>query len=287
MTPADMQAQVDFIVKRFQESLSRYEIMEKEFKNFQKEKANLQGACQNLAENLASLISEASEKFSFLSDIGKVTQEQINTIQERNTTFATQHEGLKKSLQENEKETRKSILAIVVDYEKNEEAINELNKKYQSFCNSFKVFHDHTSEKLNLQDQKIADASTKHESSSLRIAGFQADIVRIQSNLKEHAQKIANLASDISQSKEYTNLVSNGLEKSLKDHIKEAIAAIPKLQIPSLEDATKATQAKIEPALLDSKNANLRSQNNETKIAILEKKVEQLQLLVNKFQLQV
>lgn len=74
--------------------------------------------------------------------------------------------------------------------------------------------------------------------------------------------------------------------KKTLDQVDEKIASIPKPVIPSLDDAKKAFTTQLEPAQFDARNANLRAVNNESKITLLEKKVEQLQLLLNKLQLQ-
>ena len=68
--------------------------------------------------------------------------------------------------------------------------------------------------------------------------------------------------------------------------VESKIAAIPKPVIPSLDDAKIVMQAQIEPISLDAKNAHLRSENSEKRVFLLEKKVEQLQLILNKLQLQ-
>lgn len=62
----------------------------------------------------------------------------------------------------------------------------------------------------------------------------------------------------------------------------EQINAIPKPSVPSIEDFKKGWQQQFEPISLDAKNAALRSTNSEYKINILEKRLEQLNLLLVK-----
>ncbi len=73
----------------------------------------------------------------------------------------------------------------------------------------------------------------------------------------------------------------------MQKYVSDLLTALPKCPLPiSLDDAKNAMQSKLEPISLDAKNSNLRSINNESKITILEKKIEQLQLLLNKLQIQ-
>ena len=71
------------------------------------------------------------------------------------------------------------------------------------------------------------------------------------------------------------------LNMSIEDKIK----SIPSPVIPSSDSIQKDILSKIEGYLLDCKNANVRSMNSDQRIAILEKKVEQLNLLFKKFEL--
>ena len=76
------------------------------------------------------------------------------------------------------------------------------------------------------------------------------------------------------------------LKASMNSQISEAIASIPKVSIPSLDEAKVAMKKEIEPASLDAKNANLRSTNNESEIKILKKQVESLTLIIKKFEIE-
>jgi hypothetical protein len=93
--------------------------------------------------------------------------------------------------------------------------------------------------------------------------------VRFNEIIRSHQQDIASV-------KEFAkNLVS------------EQIAAIPKPEKPiSLDDAKNAMASKLEPIALDAKSSNLRSVKNESRIMLLEKKIESLYLLLNKSQLE-
>lgn len=113
-----------------------------------------------------------------------------------------------------------------------------------------------------------------------------ADISSALKNSESNSQAIVSVSSSITQQKVELQSELARIKSFFSDDIDQKIKSIPQPVIPSIEDAKKQFQAQIEPIYLDASNAKLRSSNNETKILILEKKVEQLQLLVNKLQLQ-
>jgi hypothetical protein len=76
------------------------------------------------------------------------------------------------------------------------------------------------------------------------------------------------------------------LSNSIILAIDEKINAIPQPVIPSLDDAKLAMQSQLEPVVLDAKNAYMKSTNTDTKVYVLEKKLEQLKLMLDQINLQ-
>lgn len=72
---------------------------------------------------------------------------------------------------------------------------------------------------------------------------------------------------------------------ALRSEMNSKIDSIPQPEKISLDGIKADFSKQIEPAAFDAKNANLRSSNNESKVIILEKKVEQLYLLISKYEL--
>ena len=83
------------------------------------------------------------------------------------------------------------------------------------------------------------------------------------------------------------NTMFHDLKNVFSPMIDEKINAIPKLVIPSLDDAKLAMQKQLEPVSLDAKNAYMKSTNTDTKVYVLEKKLEQLKLMVDQINLKV
>jgi hypothetical protein len=104
--------------------------------------------------------------------------------------------------------------------------------------------------------------------------------------LQDNKNNILSIKEEVKQSfikhKQEMEIAISGVYSALN----KALANIPKPEVPSYDSLKQEVDKKLEPASLDAKNANLRSSNNEIKLVILEKKIEQLQLLLNKLQLQ-
>ena len=94
------------------------------------------------------------------------------------------------------------------------------------------------------------------------------------------------VGSDLQSFKPAVKTMQDSLKALLMTYIDEKVSSIPQPVIPAPVDVSVQIKAIVEPASFDAKNANLRSTNNEAKIFLLEKKIEQLSLLLNKLQLQ-
>lgn len=156
--------------------------------------------------------------------------------------------------------------------------VNSIKKDFTNLETYVKNRHLDFQDQIN--DGKVKQAATRDVSNS-----NSSEVANIHKKIKEFEAKINNLSGDLGLSKSYTDSQINHNEIVLKKYVDSSIESIPKPVIPSLDDARKAMDDKVQPAVLDAKNANIRSDNNEKKIYILEKKVEQLQLLINKLQL--
>jgi hypothetical protein len=134
------------------------------------------------------------------------------------------------------------------------------------------------------------DISNKGAHADLKkfVGLLETDLVSAKGTLREFVGSTSNFAKDLANHKESTATQFEQLKQGLTFFIEDKIASLPKPSLtPSItaEDAKLQIQKQVEPASLDARNANLRSSNNEQKITLLEKKVENLNLLLNKLQL--
>lgn len=127
--------------------------------------------------------------------------------------------------------------------------------------------------------------ASQHEFST-NISQIITDIANVKSNMvglkpissKEITEKMVSLLSE-----EHDNLMN--VMESHKQHFLSKIDALPKPIEPSYDAVKAEINHKFEPTIYDAKNANLRAHNNETRIMLLEKKIEQLFLLLKSYEL--
>lgn len=136
-------------------------------------------------------------------------------------------------------------------------------------------------EKKNLQDFKTA------VSNAFRVA--QEDIKYLDEYCLKNSNAIVRLEKEINSCKEKNDLYFNTtntnlatLREDFQRETQEKIKAIPAPQIPTQEEINAQIHFKLEPVGLDAKNGVLRSANCEMKIMIMEKKIDQIFLLLQK-----
>jgi hypothetical protein len=166
---------------------------------------------------------------------------------------------------------------------------NEIAKSVQSTRDDTKRDIFFINDNLRVYWEKLSEFQDEVKIKVQDLKSF-LDAISKQSHLHENMMKeinksFAQVPEILSYFKSENSRFIQSAKEEISSQVETRIASIPKPVIPSLDEAKTHMQAQLEPVVLDAKNAHLRSSNNESKITILEKKVEQLQLLVNKFQL--
>lgn len=149
--------------------------------------------------------------------------------------------------------------------------IDKVNKKLSELADSILIIS--RSVNLIIQDlrQEISPLPGNIEVINAQLDNHESRIVALQNKNNDFCCDMKNMSKKIMD--------------DLSVSIANAIESIPKNQSLCLDDVKKMMASSLEVALLDSKNANARSANNETKVLILEKKLENLNLAINKISL--
>lgn len=276
--------QIKYVTAKFQTAMSKFE------------------AFESKVSILLSGFDAFSVKLGILeSDYAKiiVILNNMNILINENASFSTN----------NERNALKTTGSILAQIESVKENLPELKSKLEQFqtkltsvsndvANSASAGHvstlkhdlknvvDEVRSKHQDHAEKIIQLDAKNNKMGVYAEQLNQQIASLSESFKKFEPSMKNMSADIGLGKQYTESLVSNIYNKLLNHIEDSISAIPKPVIPSLDDAKKAVEEKFAPVYLDAKNANLRSSNNEQKITILEKKVEQLQLLLNKLQLQ-
>ena len=278
-------SQIDFIVRKFQETVKIAQDLKSELEKTNKSLTEVRDEISSLGisgNSVSALIAEMDKKHSSLKG-------------EMNFSL----DGLLKSVAEFKSNIKELSL-------KSGEQ-DSLNAKCQTFLQLIKKESEAFVSKKVLSE--FVESFEKSLASSMQfplrlakeISGLQEKHLTHEKEIFSQAEKIDEYATQINSRLDSLkfdvsskiavletsvfNMVST-YQSAINAYVNDQISKIPQPVIPNLDDAKKQMKSQMEPVSLDARNSLLRSVNNESKITILEKKVEQLQLVLNKLQLQ-
>jgi hypothetical protein len=135
---------------------------------------------------------------------------------------------------------------------------------------------------VECDQQKLERA---HDNLKDQVTQIAADLNQ-NANVANSAREVANLATAriVDLKVKFSDSIAN-IMRQVPEEIEERLKQLPKPQIPDYSAQIKSIEAQHEPIRFDAANAKLRSENTEKKMFLLEKKVEQLQLLLDKLKL--
>jgi hypothetical protein len=275
-----VQTQIDFIVSKFQDSMSKFEALVQVNKDISKENADLKSSVSNLESKFTSLAIDFSSFIVAHSDSVKA-QSKVNEHFDKLQMNQTSINGV----------FRKDIENVVSECGKLKEKTEEILKtlptlsykielvdiKYSSIPGQIAKLDDSAnfcqSEAIKLKDMILQDKSIIIDVKNLSEKN-SLDALSIAKNFSEFSQKTSSSIDELKKTQVY-------FQEAIPKVIDQKIAEIPKPVIPNIEEVKKAFQNQLEPVSLDAKNSALRSVNTESKLHILEKKIEQLKLILD------
>lgn len=278
-----MQEHIDFMVTKFQETIKKFddlkELMSKLhiFINDMSLKVSTnQNEHDKLAQSFMSFSENSSSAHMTSKDRIDTTVRAINELVKRHESLSNDNVNLSS-------------------------AINSLNIWQCKIDSQMKSFLNHTyydvlNSRIDSQKKESDTQNASHQAAineSILAHGNLKNIVsQISDDLNRHAN-VANSANDLANTaaQHYSvlkNKLNEGLaslSNSIDSTIDKKISAIPTPSIPDYSAQIKAVETQHEPIRFDAANAKLRSENTEKKLFLLEKKVEQLQLVLDKLKL--
>ena len=264
-----------------------------------------QSACferlDKMALSMQELFNHESSIQSVLDSLVKDYNIQINQFGLNHRSFA----DFMAEMQIKANAIQEKIHHIQLDAKKDLDALNHSRVTLEANLTSIKNNSVSTKRVDEINEliavMTVQQNAIKADMQSLR-KEIEAQKVLI-ANVDMLANTVNRAQSNYSQTqhefKSELNLLLTGVKQSVKDELLEMrkglsnlakdmdakLAALPKPQTVDIEAIKQEMQQRFEPSSFEAKNANLRSSNNESKIVLLEKKVEQLFLLLNKYEL--
>lgn len=194
---------------------------------------------------------------------------------------------------------QRSILDLQARCSRLESLLRDYESQVQVLCKAA-LHRDDVNPRLDHIEQCIAQNAecekknlqefTTGVTNSFHLADQNFSI--ISNTLTQLSNEVTRIQKEIDSCKEKNELYFNttnsnisSLRESLQRETEAKIKAIPSPKIPSQDDINQAVSLKMEPVALDAKNGVLRSANCEMKIMIMEKKIDQIFLLLQKHSL--
>jgi DNA repair exonuclease SbcCD ATPase subunit len=284
---SDDTGQIDFVIKRFQECQTSYEILDKRTQEVKVSLDQLKDLVDNSFESHCKILDRVEEE-SKKNEISRLntSETQYNQAlslkknEEKNEQFEGRFEQIESSISKVSNQIQDFAGPVSMAATKDElltfsQALLDLEKFCRSQLNEvpnlisplLDLGKSHT-ERLDQQNQSLETL--------LQINKSQSDEIE---NIKIQSQCFSNENKTI-------RLQLSSIDTDLKAYVDVKIQNIPVIPPLSMEDITKSMQNFLEPTLRESRNASLRATNCETKIILLERKIDQLQLMLNKLELE-
>ncbi len=275
MDDKQIQAQIDFIVRRFQEAVPKMELLSKEVKE------------------AAILFSAMSSKFDSLLSTDSDLQNQIIELSKKSAS------GFSLSNKQNENLTL-TIIAVASDYSSLKKDVNNFNNQLPDMngkivgivnrLNSFSTNEDLgiLSSKIqvhkDIMDNGLKDIKQAHSSifasyDKLKIVVdiLSSEITTVKENSRTFNALISSLKNELSIQKQTMTTNIQNLKDELMKILDEKLSSIPEPIIQSFDEDKKYIHDHIQNIQTEVRSANYKALSNETKIIMLEKKIAQLQ----------
>lgn len=276
-------------MKNFEESI---QLTKEKFEAQEKLILDLQCKADLHEKNAAQKNDDLSSK---IDDVNVKMQDKISVLEFRFNDISPVILNINLDIEKQKKEIENINNIIVNIYT----TLDVLSKKQDLCCSvddlsvvqaEFRLFTSKNQEYLQQLEEKI---KSNEDKCLLSFVEISREIAKIQENVNQSVleeKKIHTLIDLCNSEIVITKALNKALHEDLSDGLTkmmdDKINAIPKPVIPTLDEAKDAMRQQLEPVCLDAKNANMRSTNTDVKVHILEKKLEQLKLMVEQINLQ-
>lgn len=283
----DDTGQIDFVVRRFQECARRLEDLELKAKDI----SESLDALNVFMEAANGSIGQILEKLECVQKKHDDEKSKSQELVQSNACFSSQITAKNEELNKKAEalEIAKSVLESKINdlcaelslFATKEQvlSVSQAVLDLESFCRS-QLNEVPNLIKPLLDIGKSHTERLDHQNSSLStlLEMNQACSAQIQ-DVKDGLQ---SSVSDIEVSKQRVNSV----EAACHAYVDEKIRNIPEKYVPSMDEIKKEMKTYFEPTIRESQNAALRSTNCDTKLILLERKIDQVQMLVNKIEME-
>ena len=274
----------DIMVQKFQEAISKMENMGRQVETFVQTVAFMSNKIETLDTNYEIL----KQRLIFLVENSRsalgISKDRTDSAISAIESLASKHSDLQQTIQD----VRGLFSPIEGKFIKVEQDI----KNCPTMGHVIDLYNEVSKIKdtLNLFKDQNSSASSDMIDAHSRLKGLVdalcLDFIHVKKKIEELISYNETHSGFVSVLK---SKISDGVASAYKyvdDQLNAKISSLSKPDSITIDDVKKVIDEQFEGVRLDASNAKLRSSNSESKIILLEKKIEQLQLLINKLQMQ-
>ncbi len=284
MTP-EAQNQIDYMVKKYQETIQKFDQSEVVNREIEKENKNLKSLVKALESKFDSLAGDVSRLAQTLASSVEMQQGKNEANSILNLKFQDSLSALRKDLSDSITESVKTNTKL----DGSLSLIEGLSRRVESVeKGESELFHS----VVKLKEHLVfcMDEFSKHDN---LIKENKSSIIELNLLADKNSQDSSTLSQ---QFKSYATVQAGLIDAldlkissssaSLVKQIDQKIAEIPKPVIPDHEAVKQDLEKQLAPVILDAKNAYIRSTNTEARMNLADKRIEQVNLLLKKLELQ-
>ena len=276
----ELKNSVAFMRTKFQEMIARCDGIDHMNKNMLKYITSMTLSIDESKKEYDDLSQKIKDFSDILEQEVKSLTGKIYDLKNEHLTLNSSHQDTKDTMNALDSSI-KHIQSVVLDLKNSSKSFVKL-ENLEVISKNASDSHKEHSDNLSLIQEKFNELEDRNNRCSTNLTQVNVDLDFFKIS-KENFQNDIVKKFNLLQSQVKTSIDTN-MENTL-NVVADMISAIPSAPKLVIEDPTEKIKKQVEPIQLDAKNANLRSVNNESKITLLEKKVEQLQLLLNKYQI--
>jgi chromosome segregation ATPase len=278
--------QAKYITEKYQECMGSLDSLKSVVESVKESQVDLKTQISTLSESLSSHSVNSSKNINESSSKIISQEDKINKLSDKLDKLSTSIENTSKfvyDLQSSHQETRSSLGVTqgdLLSHKSKSVSLEMMSTFKRSLDENLVVLND----KSKVHEKKFSDHHDMINNMKSKIDSFESYVssndLKIENLKNSLTQCHSNVESSSSQIKDYLVL----LETKLKDYSDKNIPDISNLA--SKDDIAKSSQEmskQIESISLDANNALLRSQNCQTQTDMINKKIEQIKLLLNKY----
>ena len=261
-----------------------------------------QNACFDKIEDLSSTVEELIKTVSDIDEAISVNSCSQVVFKDEILDVKSDHEEKLEEMQTDILTLRSEMKVLKSFDEKNvPEIISQLQQFQENFLNinnAVFYFSEELKKKLSIFEiQEFKDDMIEAQKAmmSSEVQNINRNMDLMFSTLKELSEKTENihvqfdiLRSKIKDINTFIDGLSADVMNEIKDHkatIEKSISlAVQEIKIPeqpNIADIKEGIRKEVEHLSLDAKNSYMKSSQNENRIAILEKKIDQIYLMIN------